>query len=127
MRQIDKVVIKTEDFEKASRFYLPRDVEYALLIVKNGKFCIQYRRDDDSVIWTSDWRDTIVSDDCVYRIQIIDFSNIILMIDNDNTVLGGTDYVAFIFMNNLFTKVSTMHDSMCIDYAFRLNKFEYEF
>lgn len=98
--QVDKVVIKTEDFEEVLRDSLPRlprDVAYALLIVKDEKFRIQFRRYDNSIIYTSDWRPVIVGDDCVYKMKIIDFSNVDLMIDYDDTVLGGTDYVAFTF------------------------------
>jgi hypothetical protein len=122
--QVDKVVIKKEDFRKAKQYSLPRDVAYALLIVKDEKFRIQFRRYDNSIIYTSDWRPVIVGDDCVYKMKIIDFSNVDLMIDYDDTVLGGTDYVAFTFYNGLYTKVSTMHDSMEIDYAFKLDELE---
>jgi hypothetical protein len=125
MRQVDKVVIKTEDFEEATRYgSLPRDVAYVLFIVKDGEFCIQVRRDDNSIIYTSKWRPVIVGDDCIYKIQIDDFSYIGLMVDNDNTVLGGTDYVAFTFYNDLFTEVSTMNDIMRIGYAFKLDGLE---
>lgn len=121
MKRADKIVIKAKDFEEATRYRFPRDANYVLFVVKDGDFYFQVRREDDSVIWTSEKRKVIVGDDCVYKLRVIDVLYIGLTIDNDNTVLGGTDYVAFVFHNNLFTEVFTMHDSIVFDYANKIN------
>lgn len=117
MKEAEKVVVRAEDLVNLAQFTTDQDTAFVLLIVRNDKFCLQTRTADDSVIWTTGWRRTITSDDCVYKLTVEDFLHILSLIFEDLD----TDYVSFIFKDKKLTRVSTINDSVWFKYADKLN------
>jgi hypothetical protein len=117
----ERVMVRARDFAEASRLILDSLASEVVLIVKNDKFCIQARTEDDEVIWTSDWNHTLSkSDDCVYVFSLSDFLKI-LSITLYNTEDLDTDYVSFIFKDKQLTRVATSESSLWFDYANKIN------
>jgi hypothetical protein len=121
MREVEKVIVRATDLLEVSRHIIDSITSEVLLIVRNGKFCLQSRTEDKDVIWTTGWKEVISGTDCTYGFSADDYLKVLEL------VIGGfedidADYVSFIFTKDRkLTRVATSDGSVWFDYAHKLN------
>jgi hypothetical protein len=120
-KDLDIVRVKATDLLELAKSIVDVDIAKVLLIVCNDKFCLQSRTANDCVIWTTSWKRTIKSDDCVYSFALEDFLDILELAIGDYDGLDA-DFVSFIFTKDKkLSRVATASDSLWFDYANKLN------
>jgi hypothetical protein len=121
MRETEKVIVRATDLLEASRFIIDSITSEVLLIVRNGKFCLQSRTEDKDVIWTTGWKDVIIGEDCTYGFSAEDYLKILELVKG-SFENNDIDYVFFIFTKDRkLTRIATLDGSIWLDYAYKLN------